>query len=184
MTTDVDAKCLETFPLWLRTLGDDAEGLVDLISLDVVPETARRVLAGGLNYLFKSLDLIPDGIDDIGYLDDAFVLRVAAGHAIKEDINKVDADKLKTCLKLSNDVELLEKFLGKDYARLETYVVGLRKGAARGRSVDDIVTNTSVLSEFVSDVRGFARGYQSPSFSREQKNLIKLRAFFDAKLPR
>lgn len=184
MTTDVDAKCLETFPLWLRTLGDDAEGLVDLISLDSVPEPARRVLAGGLNYLFKSLDLIPDGIDDIGYLDDAFVLRVAAGNAAKEDLDKVDAEKMKTCLKLANDVDLIEKFLGKDYPRLEAYVLGLRKGAARGRSVDDIVTSASVLSEFVSDVRGFSRGYSSPSFAREQKNLIKLRAFFDAKLPR
>ncbi len=184
MTTDVDAKCLETFPLWLRTLGDDAEGLVDLISMPTVPETARRVLAGGLNYLFKSLDLIPDGIDDIGYLDDAFVVRVAAGHAVKEDLDKVEADKLKVCLKLSNDVELIENFLGKDYHRLETYVVGLRKGAARGRSVDDIVSNAGVLAEFASDVRGFARSYTSPSFSREQKNLIKLRAFFDAKLPR
>jgi uncharacterized membrane protein YkvA (DUF1232 family) len=184
MSSDVDAKCLETFPLWLRSLGEDAEGLVDLISEDTVPDTARRVLAGGLNYLFKSLDLIPDGIDDIGYLDDAFVLRVAAGHAAAEDVQKVSADKVKTCLKLSNDVELIEKFLGDDYARLETYVVGLRKGAARGRSVDDIVTNPTVRGEFTSDVRGFARGYAAPSFSREQKNLIKLRAFFDAKLPR
>ena len=35
-----------------------------------------------------------------------------------------------------------------------------------------------------ADVRGFARSYQAPSFAREMKNLIKLRAFFDAKLPR
>lgn len=184
MTTDVDAKCLETFPLWLRTLGDDAEGLVELITMPTVPDTARRVLAGGLNYLFKSLDLIPDGIDDIGYLDDAFVLRVAAGHALREDLDKVGGDKLKICMKLSNEVELLESFLGKDYTRLETYVTGLRKGSARGRSVDDILSNPAVLGDFASDVHGFARSYAAPSFGREQKNLIKLRAFFDAKLPR
>jgi len=184
-TSDVDAKCLETFPNWLRTLGDDAEGLVDMISdTQTVPDTARRVLAGGLNYLFKSLDLIPDGIDDIGYLDDAFVLRVACGHATREDLDKAGAEKGAACMRLANDVDLIEKFLGKDYSRLDAYVVGLRRGAARGRSVDDIVTNPTVLSEFIADVRGFARGYQGPTFSREQKNLIKLRAFFDAKLPR
>jgi hypothetical protein len=33
-------------------------------------------------------------------------------------------------------------------------------------------------------VRGFAKAYQPPGFSREEKNLIKLRAFFDAKLPK
>jgi uncharacterized membrane protein YkvA (DUF1232 family) len=182
--SDVDAKCLEVFPTWLRTLGEDAEGLVDLISDPKIPETARRTLIGGLNYLFKSLDLIPDGIDEIGYLDDAFVLRVAADLANKEGLDHVDADKLTVLKRLVNDVELVKNFLGDDYKRIETYVRGLRRSAARGRSVDDIVNTPSVLAEFVADIRGFARSYTAPSFSREKKNLIKMRAFFDAKLPR
>jgi uncharacterized membrane protein YkvA (DUF1232 family) len=182
--SDVDAKCLEVFPNWLRTLGDDGEGLVDLLSDAKVPEIGRRTLIGGLNYLFKSLDLIPDGIDDIGYLDDAFVLRVAADLANKEGLDGVEADKLTVALRLVNEVDLVKDFLGGDYKRLETYVVGLRRGAARGRSVDDIVNNPAVLAEFVADVRGFAKSYAAPSFSRESKNLIKMRAFFDAKLPR
>jgi hypothetical protein len=33
-------------------------------------------------------------------------------------------------------------------------------------------------------VRNFVRGFEAPSFSREEKNLVKLKAFFDAKLPR
>lgn len=184
MTTDVDAKCLETFPAWLRSLGDDSERLLGLITDPSVPDGARRVLAGGLNYLFKSLDLIPDGIDDIGFLDDAFVLRVAAALASRENLGSVDPDKLEPVTRLANDVDLLKQFLGDDYHRLESYVSGLRRGAARGRSVEDIVTNPSVMNEFVSDVRGFARNYTPPSFAREEKNLIKLRAFFDAKLPR
>jgi uncharacterized membrane protein YkvA (DUF1232 family) len=47
-----------------------------------IPDGARRALASGLNYVFKSVDLIPDGIDDIGYLDDAFVLRVACAQVL------------------------------------------------------------------------------------------------------
>ncbi|MEZ4389467.1 MAG: hypothetical protein R3A48_00115 [Polyangiales bacterium] len=31
-------------------------------------------------------------------------------------------------------------------------------------------------------MKAFARGYSTPGFAREAKNLIKLRAFFDAKL--
>ena len=61
---------------------------------------------------------------------------------------------------------------------------GLRRGAARGRSVADILAEAEVCSDLLADVRGFAKSYQSPSFSREEKNLIKLRAFFDAKLPK
>ena len=38
--------------------------------------------AGALTYLFKSPDLIPDGIEDLGFIDDAFVFRMAAAAAI------------------------------------------------------------------------------------------------------
>jgi Protein of unknown function (DUF1232). len=122
----------------------DAEG---------VPEEARRILAGALNYLFKSIDLIPDGIDDIGYLDDAFVLRVAAAHAVTAghpSEGEVAA--------LAAGAALLRDFLDADYPRLERYVAGLRKVVARGRSVDAIVHEGSTRRELVEDVSGFARG--------------------------
>jgi uncharacterized membrane protein YkvA (DUF1232 family) len=143
-----------------------------------VAELSRQSAAGGLNYLFKSLDLIPDGIDDIGYLDDAFVLRAAAAQAV------ADAGALPAIASLAEEDALVRGFLGAAYPRLEKYVAGLRTGAARGRTVDEIVSNERMLDEFLSDVRGFASSYQAPSFSRDPKNLIKLRAFFDAKLPR
>ncbi len=178
------AQYLDTFPAWLRTLGDDAERLSSLLEVDGLAEGAREAVAGGLNYLFKSLDLIPDGIDDIGYLDDAFVLRVAADLAAREDTGDLDADKLKVLGDLANECELVREFLGEHYVRLETYVRGLRRGAARGRSVADILADREVRGELLSDVRGFAKSYSAPSFSREEKNLLKLKAFFDAKLPK
>src|SRR5690349_6876571 len=182
--SDNEVKYLDAFGGWLRTLGEDAELLGSVLSAEEVSAAAREAIAGGLNYLFKSLDLIPDGIDDIGYLDDAFVLRVAADLASQSDTGKVDGDKLKNLSRLANDCDMLRQFLDKDYGRLETYVKGLRRGAARGRAVSDIVGDQSTRGEFLSDVRGFAKSYEAPSFSREEKNLIKLRAFFDAKLPK
>lgn len=181
--SETQAKFLDTFPNWLRGLGDDAEKLAGLLEEDGMSQGAREAIAGGLNYLFKSLDLIPDGIDDIGYLDDAFVLRVAADLAAQED-SEADAEKLKVLGELANDCETIREFLEGDYDRLEAYVKGLRKGAARGRSVADILAEDDVRTELLSDVRGFSGSYQSPSFAREEKNLIKLRAFFDAKLPK
>lgn len=177
------AKYLDTFPGWLRSLGDDAENLSGLLEEKDLSEGGREAVVGGLNYLFKSLDLIPDGIDDIGYLDDAFVLRVAADIA-SGDTGDIDAEKRKVVGALGSDCDTIREFLGDNYGRLESYVKGLRKGAARGRAVSDILADADVLAEFVSDVRGFARAYQAPSFAREEKNLIKLRAFFDAKLPK
>lgn len=182
--SDVSARCLDTFPQWLRTLGSDAEALVGLVANTTVPEPTRRAVAGGLNYLFKSLDLIPDGIDDIGYLDDAFVLRVAVALSSDQDASKLSAEQKAVVERLGKDADLVKEFLGDNYGRLEAYVGGLRRGAARGRSVDDIVGEGSVLADFHNDVKSFARGYQPPSFAREEKNLIKMKAFFDAKLPR
>jgi len=179
-----DAKHLDLFPAWLRSLGDDAEQLGDMIGEATLPGSSRQAIAGALNYLFKSLDLIPDGIDDIGFLDDAFVLRVGADIACREDVSELDADKLRNLNRLSNDAEALREFLGKDYERLEAYVNGLRKGAARGRSVQDIIEDDKTREDFLSDVRGFSKTYEPPTFRREEKNLIKLRAFFDAKLPK
>jgi hypothetical protein len=41
--------------------------------------TIRHDASCGLaQRIFKSLDLIPDGIEDLGFIDDAFVFRVAA----------------------------------------------------------------------------------------------------------
>ena len=83
--SDTDTKCLETFPEWLKSLSSDAQDLSKAVGNQDAPEAVRRYAAAGLNYLFKSLDLIPDGIEDLGYLDDAFVLRVAASLAVSED---------------------------------------------------------------------------------------------------
>ncbi|MDB4975057.1 MAG: hypothetical protein JWN48_3398 [Myxococcaceae bacterium] len=189
--SDSDGKILDAFGAWLHALGRDAELLGGLLAPapgadqgaasgeSELHEGARKAAAGGLNYLFKSLDLIPDGIDDIGYLDDAFVLRVAAAQAVE-----AGATASKEVSQLAAENQLVREFLGETYARLDRYVTGLRSGAARGRTVQDILGSEGVLQEFLEDVKGFAAAYKAPSFSRDPKNLIKLRAFFDAKLPK
>lgn len=182
--SESNEKYLDTFPNWLRALGADAEEMGELLNVKGMPTDSLEAITGGLNYLFKSLDLIPDGIDDIGYLDDAFVLRVSADLAAQESLSDVAQAHKDTLQKLADDCKLLREFLEGDYDRLEAYVRGLRNGAARGRSVDDIIKDEAIRRDFLGDVQGFAKSYSSPAFGREEKNLIKLRAFFDAKLPK
>jgi hypothetical protein len=168
---------LDLFPGWLRTLGDDAGALGAVVAADG-NEEARRYVAAGLNYIFKSLDLIPDGIDDLGFCDDAFVIRVAASLACEAE------PKAKTGViaHLANDANAVESFLGDDYPKLVAYVKELRKGAARGRTVEDIMTDLSARTSFVHEVAAWAKEYQVPSFTRDVKTLIKLKAFLSAKL--
>ena len=180
--TELETRCLDAFPQWIRSLADDATALAQLLSTDSLPLEARTFLAGGLNYVFKSLDLIPDGLEGLGYLDDAFVLRAAARFAVAVPGAK-DADMRGTLVRLSTDAALIGELLGSDGERLDRYVRELTKGAARGRSVSEIVDDAAVRSAFVSDVHAWAKGYAAPAFGRDEKNLVKLKAFLGAKLP-
>ena len=178
-TTDTAAlaRYLDMFPAWLRTLGEDAGALGGVVGGDG-NEEVRRYVASGLNYIFKSLDLIPDGIDDLGFCDDAFVIRVAASLAVEAEPGAADG----IVGRLAADAKAVEEFLGDDYPRLVAYVQGLRKGAARGRTVEDIMTDAGVRTSFVHEVTAWSKEYQVPSFTRDVKTLIKLKAFLSAKL--
>ena len=169
---------LDLFPGWLRTLGEDAGALGGIVGTDGGNDEVKRFLAAGLNYIFKSLDLIPDGIDDLGFCDDAFVIRVAASLACQAEPSAKDG----VVGRLADDANAVESFLGDDYPRLVAYVKELRKGAARGRTVEDIMTDASARTSFVHEVAAWAKEYQVPSFTRDVKTLIKLKAFLNAKL--
>ena len=180
--SDENLRYFEAFPNWLRSLADDAVAFAGILGAEATPIGARRSIAGGLNYLFKSLDLVPDGIDDIGYLDDAFVLRISARDALAHDGAKV-ADHKGVLERLAAEVPVVEGFLAGDFARLGSYVKELQKGAARGRTVEDIVNDAAIRKEFVSDVHSWAKGYSAPAFNRDEKTLVKLKAFLGSRLP-
>ncbi len=175
--TELESRCLEAFPTWLRTLGDDARALAALVESGDTAAPVRRKAAAALNYLLRSLDLIPDGIEDLGFIDDAFVFRVAAAGQAADAADPVLA-------RLAGEAGLIRELLEDDYARLETYVAGLGSAPSRGRTVDDILGDAAVTAEFVRDIRGWADAYSSPTFQRDAKNLVKLKSFLSAKLPK
>ena len=49
--------------------------------------------------------------------------------------------------------------------------------------VEEILEPGEVFKEFSDEVLAFVSGYQAPGFSKDEKNLIKLHAFLEAKLP-
>ena len=176
--TTLDSRCLEAFPGWLRSLAEDAQKLAGLLEHAEASPAAQRGAASALNYLFKSLDLIPDGLEDLGFIDDAFVLRVAAAL-----VSEGERDGAGVLNALAADATLISEFLGADYARLERYVQKLGDGSARGRSVAQILDDSSVRGDFVREVLQWAAGYTSPSFARDTRSLVKLKSFLGTRLP-
>jgi uncharacterized membrane protein YkvA (DUF1232 family) len=175
----IDPRYLEVFSQWLRSLGEDAAAVGEVVATKGGNDDATRSLVAGLNYVFKSLDLIPDGIDDLGFMDDAFVLRVACALAAasRPEVKEGAIERLST------DAGAVRDFLDEDYARLESYVVGLRKGGARGHTVDDIAGDAKIRTTFLDDIKDWSKGYKPPNFTRDPKTLVKLKAFLSAKLP-
>lgn len=175
--SDVDELASETFGKWLRSLGDDTNALVSAVDDESISSEVRRPLAAALNYLFKSLDLIDDGIEGLGYMDDAFVLRVAAAKA------QALGDLPANVSRLAADADLIREALGDLAGRLDQFVKSLENGVVRGRSVEDIVEKASVREELIGDVRAWASRYSSPAFVMDEQGLVKLRSFLAAKLP-
>lgn len=174
----LDSRCLDAFPGWLRSLAEDAQKLGGLLEQGDTAPAAQRGAASALNYLFKSLDLIPDGLEDLGFIDDAFVLRVAAAQ-----VSEAERDATGVLAKLAGEAELISEFLGADYARLERYVQKLADGSARGRSVAQVIEDAALRGDFVREVKQWAAGYAPPSFTRDTRSLVKLKSFLATRLP-
>jgi uncharacterized membrane protein YkvA (DUF1232 family) len=175
--TDLEERCLEAFPNWLDSLGRDTPVLLRSAQVSARERDSRLVLATALNYLLKSVDLIPDGIEDLGFLDAAFACRVAASIALT-----------KTALadgplsQLANDATLIEEFLGDDFGRLSAYVLGLGEASVRGRTSAELLDDPTRFSELADELEAWSESYASPHFSRDEMNLVKLRSFFKARL--
>jgi uncharacterized membrane protein YkvA (DUF1232 family) len=171
---------LDVFASWLKALPADAIHVAEGLVAPSLESEQRVWLAGGVNYLLKSVDLIPDGVQDLGFLDDAFVLRFAVREAFA--VRPFDADTLPALCQLASEAEYIGEFLGKDAARLLDYVSGLRIAKVRGRSPSDIGEDETLARDVIEEARIWAEGYVEPSFAHDEKTLVKLRSFLSTKL--
>jgi uncharacterized membrane protein YkvA (DUF1232 family) len=173
---ELEAQLLDRFPEWLRSLPADAVQMARELENTENSSSVRLSLASSLNYLFKSLDLIDDGIENLGYLDDAMVLRLGLKSALGAIPESLQG--------LRGEAGLLLEFLGPIAPRFERFVLELGTLRVRGRSASDLLEDATALEAFVSEVKAFADGYDPPAFPRDRGLLVKAHAFLDAKLPR
>jgi len=173
---ELEAQLLDRFPEWLASLPSDTLLMAQELE-NVENSRALRVsLASGLNYLVKSLDLIDDGIESLGYLDDAMVLRLALKNAL--------GGIPESLLGLRGDAALLVEFLGPLTGRFESFVAGLESLKVHGHSALELLEDDALLQAFLTEIREFAQLYEPPRFPRDPSLLVKTHAFLDAKLPR
>lgn len=73
-----DLESLNAFSEWLKGMDRDVLDLCSLVDARHAPEAARRAGAESLTYLLHTLELIPDGVEELGYLEVSFAMRAFA----------------------------------------------------------------------------------------------------------
>jgi hypothetical protein len=88
----IDSKYLPAFDGWLRTMGEDVLSLANLLETSDAPLPFRQASAQALQYLLRSTELIPEGLEALGYLEGAFAFRVIAQHALDDGPGELSGD--------------------------------------------------------------------------------------------
>ncbi|MCL2825421.1 MAG: hypothetical protein FWD57_15625 [Polyangiaceae bacterium] len=171
----VGALC-EVFPRWYRAVADDAVALAGFLLRDEVPELGRRRIACSIVHLVRLIEMIPLGLEELGYLEAAFVLRVTAGFALKVP-GMVDADLDGVVRRMAGECEHVEMLFGKDYGRFESYVRSLDGKVVRGVGVYELVKDAAVSTGFVGDLAGWARRGDVADMVFGEVELIRLRGY-------
>jgi len=176
---------LDTLESWLKSLPDDIKVFSDILSDERASASDRKTAAGIINYLFKSVDLIPDGIDDIGYMDDVLTLRIGAGLIEPRELERANADLAERIRAFKEDIPVIREILGEDiFERFLKYTGFLPENSSRGRSAAEIVSRPDKLSDTRMEVHTFCKEFKTPDFEKNERTLTKLRSFLDTRLPR
>lgn len=175
---DIEERAPELFRGYLDTLVADTRGILAAISRDDIPKQVRLRLIAGANYLFKSLDLIDEGVLGLGFLDDAFILRFCCSRA--RSLGALPED----LLVLAREAAAIRAFLGDLSPRFETFVKSLDEMVVRGRSPQMILDDGALRDELIAELEDWAQRHKTPTFVFDAHGLVKLRSFLNAKLPR
>src|SRR5688572_23026890 len=159
-----DAEYLGDFSRWLEGLGNDARALAQLVRDQAQPAPVRAFAAGALNYLFKTADLVPPGIEDLGFIDGAFAWRTAARLA-REGAVQADASGL--LARFAEESGKVAGFLGDLAPRLERRVEGQASAEVRGRSVAAVLESPELAEQLASEAEAWASDYVAPTLNKE-----------------
>lgn len=111
-----------------------------------MPEEARRLLVGALNYVLDSLDFFPDHYKGLGIADDAMVLRAAARSAVAKGADHAGL------VRLAGEAAAIEEIFGPLAGRLSALVEKLPERAVRGRTADKILGDKDTRVVFSADL--------------------------------
>lgn len=169
------------FQAWIDSYERDVILFKDALCDESAPEPLKRLLAGGLMYLIKAIDLIPDSYKPVGIIDDCMVLRVSADLG-GEHLGELDPKHMKPLFKLANEAETIKQFLGDSYRDLENYVRLLPDKAVRGFTGAAVATQKSSRDELLRAVDDEMKTFEAKVIEDGARAERELHSYLKAKL--
>lgn len=170
---------------WVDNFREDIEAMKAIVEADKLDEDARKFAAAALNYLVTRMDLVPDWNETLGVIDDVMVLRVcielAANYGIDEGID--DTDALIRISRMTNESEIVEKFLGADlHAKFRQYCARLTDQEVRGRRPASIVESAEVREALYKEIDDDLLRMPPAPFKDPEDIAVKFKSYLQHKL--
>jgi uncharacterized membrane protein YkvA (DUF1232 family) len=166
---------IELFSEWINSLPDDTKTLQAAVEAEGTPREAKLMLIGGLSYLLRKIDIVPDYLTGVGVVDDVFVLRIAAAEAnLGGAAPEVQA--------LGDSLGPVQEYLGDLYAGLVTFVKGLPEDPVRGRTAAKILDDESVHKQFTRELGDELDSFAPKPITDGDRALREIKSFIKAKL--
>lgn len=144
---------------WLKSLPTDLKILIEMIGDDDLDLKARSSAVGIIIYILSPIDLIPEKIPILGYIDDVIILRIALAVILEIDANRAEYYREKypeTFDVLDEQIVLLKQTLGALYSWLKALVEKLPKRRFHGKSAEDVASSEQSREEMFDEVMEYA----------------------------
>ena len=166
---------IELYGGWINSLPDDTRTLQAAVDAEETPRKAKLMLIGGLSYLLRKIDIVPDYLTGVGVVDDVFVLRIASAEAnLGADAPEIQA--------LGDSLGPVEEYLGDLYPRLVDYVKGLPDDPVRGRTAEKVLDDEAVYKQFTRELADELDSFAPKPITDADRALREIKSFIKAKL--
>jgi hypothetical protein len=176
-----EAEPLELFTRWLSGLVDDGRALSKLVVDPAQPEAVRGYAAGALSYLLHASDVVCAGVEDLAWVDVALMVRVSAQRVARHDPALLGGEAGGLLKRLAGEAEPAARFLGDLGPGYERSIELRASREVRGRTLAAIVAEPELAAALAVEVETWAARFEPPALAQSKYELVKLRAFLQAR---
>jgi len=173
-----ELELLQKLEAWVANLGEDTKILRKALDSQDISRDAKKYLLGGMSYMLRKVDIIPDYLGGIGVLDDAAVMRLSAKLAVEAGMPNAD-EGIK---RMVADDELTRALFDNLYDGFVTYVQRLPEERIRNRNADHILDEPGCLDQFDRELEDEIRGYTPKPLGQNDRTIREFRSFIKSKV--